>query len=169
MVAKLIINGKTFDIEILDPKLQELIAPKKQTGYEIVELNKIYYYDNGCDTVSSKVKEKVNEDIVLLNNGNCYSVFSVAKQNVRADKLMRQLRRFSVENRENELDWSDDDQAKYKITYLHESNKLYPEDVYNIHDFGSIYFDSAETACKAIDTFHDELIWYFTEYKDSLR
>ena len=33
MKAKLVVEGKEFDIEILDPKLQELIAPKKKTGY----------------------------------------------------------------------------------------------------------------------------------------
>ena len=33
---------------------------------------------------------------------------------------------------------------------------------------GTILFDSEETAQAAIDEFHDELIWYFTEYKDSL-
>lgn len=33
---------------------------------------------------------------------------------------------------------------------------------------GIIYFDSGEAAQLAIETFHDELIWYFTEYKDSL-
>ena len=34
--------------------------------------------------------------------------------------------------------------------------------------FGAIHFDSEETANAAMDKFHDELIWYFTEYKDSL-
>ena len=34
--------------------------------------------------------------------------------------------------------------------------------------FGGIYFDTAEAANLAISTFRDELIWYFTEYKDSL-
>ena len=34
--------------------------------------------------------------------------------------------------------------------------------------FGIIYFDSEEAVNTAIDEFHDELIWYFTEYKDSL-
>ena len=48
MIAKLVVEGKEFDIEILDPKLQELIAPKKKTGYERVEkVNGVFYFDNG--------------------------------------------------------------------------------------------------------------------------
>ena len=35
-------------------------------------------------------------------------------------------------------------------------------------EFGTIFFDSETAAQLAIDTFRDELIWYFTEYKDSL-
>ena len=34
--------------------------------------------------------------------------------------------------------------------------------------YGIIYFDSVQIAQLAINTFHDELVWYFTEYKDSL-
>jgi hypothetical protein len=33
---------------------------------------------------------------------------------------------------------------------------------------GLAYFDSEQTARLAIDAFYNELIWYFTEYKDSL-
>ena len=43
MMAKLIVKGKEFDIEILDPKLQELVAPKKKTGYERVNEDNYYW------------------------------------------------------------------------------------------------------------------------------
>lgn len=167
MTAKLIIDGKTFDIEILDPKLQEIIAPKN-TGYEIAELTEDFYYIDSNGNVCCSTKINTSDDTALLINSNCYSSREIAENNSRADRLMRQLRRFAVEHRENKFDWLNDDQAKYMITYMHESNKLFPEDIYNVQDFGAIYFDSAEAACKAIDTFEDDLIWYFTEYKDSL-
>lgn len=168
MVAKLIINDKTFDIEILDPKLQEIIVPKK-TGYEIAKLGEVYYHLDSYNTIIPIKKEAIREDDIYRAVANYYSSREIAENNARADKLMRQLRRFAVENREHELNWNDDDQAKYIITYRHETKKFFPEDVYDMQDFGAIYFDSAETTCKAIDTFKDELIWYFTEYKDSLR
>lgn len=168
MTAKLIINGKEFDIEILDPKLQEIIKPKI-TGYEVAELNERYYYINSYDSVIPIKKESTHEDDAFRCNANYYTSKEIAENNLRADKLMRQLRRFSVEHRENKLNWSDEDRAKYIITYRHEPKKFFPEDVYTTQDFGAIYFDSAEAACKAIDEFKEELLWYFTEYKDSLR
>lgn len=168
MTAKLIIGGKEFEIEILDPELQKAITANKKTGYEIAELGETYYYDNGFNAILSDVKTNVYEDDLLRAIANCYSSSDIAHNNARADKLMRQLRRFAVENRKNNINWDDEDQAKYIITYRHRSNTLFPEDVYSTQEFGAIYFDSAEAACFAIDTFHDDLIWYFTEYKDSL-
>ena len=168
MTAKLIIDGKSFDIEILDPKLQEIVSQKKQTGYEIVELTESFYYVDVTGNVYGSTKINTNDGTALLINSNYYSSREVAENNARADKLMRQLRRFAVEHRENKIDWNDDDQAKYMIAYRHETERFFPEDVYVNQDFGAIYFDSAETACKAIDEFKDDLLWYFTEYKDRL-
>ena len=81
---------------------------------------------------------------------------------------MRQLRRFAVEHREQELNWNDSDQSKYFIYYKFPTSRFDIAYVNSIKRIGEIYFDSPETAQLAIDTFHDELIWYFTEYKDSL-
>lgn len=98
---------------------------------------------------------------------NYYSSFDVAYNNARADKLMRQLRRFAVEHREEELDWNSM-QNKYYFYFDHDDDIICIESYMSAQDFGAIYFDTDETAQLAIDTFHDELIWYFTEYKDSL-
>lgn len=37
MIAKLIVEGKEFPIEIQDPELQKMLAPPKKTGYERVD------------------------------------------------------------------------------------------------------------------------------------
>ena len=80
---------------------------------------------------------------------------------------MRQLRRFAVEHREKEIDWCSGSQTKFYI-YYGINNGLSVSGVNSIREFGAIYFDSKETAQLIIDTFKDELLWYFTEYKDSL-
>ena len=81
---------------------------------------------------------------------------------------MRQLRRFAVEHREQEIDWNSKVQNKFSILYDYSDNEIAVErDIYGRY-YGIVYFDSIETARLAIETFHDELIWYFTEYKDSL-
>ena len=52
--------------------------------------------------------------------------------------------------------------------YDYDDNELRVSFVFCTRNFGVIHFDSEETVNAAIDKFHDELIWYFTEYKDSL-
>lgn len=166
MIAKLIVEGKEFPIEISDPELQKLLVPPKKTGYERVELDNTYYYDDCNGSVCNEIEERHNCDNISYDGANYYSDKTVAKNNARADKLMRQLRRFAVEHKEDKLDWSNLDQCKYYIWYNgHELdvdfNKKYKT-------CGVVYFDSSKNARSAIKVFHDELIWYFTEYKDSL-
>lgn len=162
MLAKLIVEGKEFDIEILDPKLRELIAPTKNTGYERVD------YDEKCFVISylggiiECIEDKKNTFETLYDSGNYYSNKTVAENNARADKLMRQLRRFTVEHREN-----NNPNERYYIYYLRDSNLLQlRRDTAN--SFIGPWFDSQHAGVQAIETFGDELIWYFTEYKDSL-
>ena len=163
MKAKLIVDGHEFDIDISDPKLQALISPIK-TGYEQVKAGKNFYSVRADGTIFEPTAG--GKDNNYYDVANYYSDRAIAENNARADKLMRQLRRFAVEHRENELDWEDHNQSKFFIAY--ECGKLDIDfDIeYKMH--GVIYFDSFKTAELAIETFHDELIWYFTEYKDSL-
>ena len=170
MKAKLIVEGKEFDIEILDPKLQELIAPTKKTGYERGDYNELYYIENigGVQGFSDWGK---NVDEMAYASANYYSDKTVAENNARADKLMRQLRRFAVEHREKKFNWDDYIFPKYYIGYCYDHSTLTIECCFdNLMNktFGVIYFDSNKTAKLAIETFRDELLWYFTEYKDSL-
>ena len=170
MKAKLIVEGQEFDIEINDPKLQELVAPKKpkkETGYENVGKGHIYYYVSNYGEVKPMEHQDFDDDN-RYNDANYYSNADVAENNARADKLMRQLRRFAVEHRKSNLAWDRGTNYKYFMMYDYELKTLdigY-DDAYRY--FGTIYFDSEEIAELAIETFHDELIWYFTEYKDSL-
>ena len=169
MKAKLIVDGNEFDIEILDPKLQELLAPKKKTGYERADQGKLYY----CES-DSHIKVYVDYGLenahtnVNYVTANYYSDKTVAENNARADKLMRQLRRFAVEHREKEIDWHNENQHKYFISYDRWGKDLEVEYDTQYKVFGVIYFDSHKAAELAIEAFKEELFWYFTEYKDSL-
>lgn len=162
MKAKLIVEGKEFSIEIQDPELQKLLAPTKKTGYERVNKTQTYWsqaigggvgwstdcYDNLCD-----------KDYEIADY---YSDKTVAENNFRADKLMRQLRRFAVEHREN-----NNPREKYVIYYLKSPGllQLRRDETFC---FCGPWFDSQHSGAEAIEEFRDELIWYFTEYKDSL-
>ena len=169
MKAKLIVEGKEFPIEIQDPELQKLLTPQKKTGYERVGAGQTYWLQdvNGkvCWDTESVCFTGDNND---YNSANYYSDETIAKNNARADALMRQLRRFAVEHRKSEIDWHNESQCKYYIYNETNTTNLDIDYCHITRYFGGIYFDTAEAAQLAIDTFHDELVWYFTEYKDSL-
>lgn len=169
MKAKLIVEGKEFDIDILDPELEKLLKPKKRTGYERNEKYGLIYSEDSDGDVRMANESESGFANKLYNVANYYSDKTVAKNNARADKLMRQLRRFAVEHRENELDFNNYKQGKYGIQYYnYDGNGLDIVDTTECILPFSVYFDSYNTTKLAIDTFRDELIWYFTEYKDSL-
>lgn len=171
MNAKLIVAGKEFDIEILDPQLQELLEPKnKETGYEQMKGPRPYWYVNSLDqAVWEYWEEYVHNGWTRYESANYYSDKTIAENNARADKLMRQLRRFAVERRE----FADDSRTSFKnerwiISYNYKNNNLSVVQSKNVATFGMPWFNSSRGALSAIDRFNDELIWYFTEYKDSL-
>ena len=162
MKAKLVVEGKEFDIEILDPKLQELIVPPKKTGYERVNMGETFYSVRADGTIFEPIENHGPTHELYYGIANYYSSVEVAEDNSRADELMRQLRRFAVEHRSN-----DKVAERYYIYYLRDSNMLQlRRDTMN--GFISPWFDNQHAGAQAIETFRDELIWYFTEYKDSL-
>ena len=168
MLAKLIVEGREFPIEIQDPELQKLLMPQKKTGYERVDKDQTYYIQDlneGIVWTSEYCNDDSNAD---YNTANYYSDKSVAKNNARADSLMRKLRRFAVEHRKYEIDWTNGQISKYYICVKNATNEIVYNCAYTVQGFNTIYFDTKETVELAINTFHDELVWYFTEYKDSL-
>ena len=168
MKAKLIVEGREFPIEIQDPELQKLLIPQNKTGYERVDISKEYWYQARNGNVIYTCDRRDANDTAYYNTANYYSDETVAKNNIRADELMRKLRRFAVGRRKQKIDWDNKKQNKYSIFYDYNSHKIMVGTDIFLRYHGTIYFDSGEAAQLAIDTFRDELIWYFTEYKDSL-
>ena len=169
MKAKLIIKDKEIEIEISEEEYKKLQpSEEKRTGYERVAESDIYFYTYPSGCVETTCEACYDIDDECYASANYYSDKTVAENNVRADKLMRQLRRFSVEHRECEVDFNSTETAKHYIYYDCVRDELRTTYTFYAGVFGVIYFDSEETAQAAIDEFRDELIWYFTEYKDSL-
>ena len=169
MKAKLLIDGKEIEVNISEEEYKK-IQPmeEKETGYERVPESDIYFYANTKGNVETACEDCYDVDDEYYESANYYSDKTVAENNARADKLMRQLRRFSVEHRECGVNLNDVNTRQYCIYYDYGNNTLGTAFTLCAKTFGVICFDSDETANAAIDEFHDELIWYFTEYKDSL-
>ena len=169
MKAKLIIEDKEIEVEISEEEYKKLQpSEEKKTGYERVPELDIYFYANSSGCVETACEDYYDVDNEYYESVNYYSDKTVAENNARADKLMRQLRRFAVEHRECGLNFNDINAEKYYIYYDCSDNELGVTFTFVARVFGVIHFDSEETAQAAINEFHDELIWYFTEYKDSL-
>ena len=169
MKAKLIIEDREIEIEMSEEEYKKLqLSEEKKTGYERVPEYDNFYYEFSDATVEDGLEEHTELDDEYYDIANYYSDKTVAENNVRADKLMRQLRRFSVEHRERGVDFNSTETEKHYIYYDCTHDELRTVFTFYAKTFGTILFDSEETALAAIDEFHDELIWYFTEYKDSL-
>ena len=169
MKAKLIIEDKEIEVEISEEEYKKLHpSEEKKTGYERVPELDIYFYANSGGYVETACEDYYDVDNEYYESANYYSDKTVAENNARADKLMRQLRRFAVEHRKDGVDFNSTKTEKHYIYYDCTHNELETVFTFYAKTFGTILFDSEETAQAAIDEFHDELIWYFTEYKDSL-
>lgn len=166
--AKLIIDGKEIEVLISDETLEKL-TNKRITGYERVRYGSTYYTDS-CGVVKTfeECTDYSEFDEEVYKSGNYYSDPDVAANNIRADNLMRQLRRFAVENRKTDIDWTNDNQDKYRLYYDYLDEEFFIDSNMSYRDFGQIYFDTEETAKLAVEIFKDELLWYFTKYRDSL-
>lgn len=163
-------DGREVTVEIDENTLKSIEEPKKM-GYERVCAGKEYYTAFHGKVVSFHELSVEEGGICSLKDyedANYYSDESVAKNNARADRLMRKLRRFAVEHRETKLDWKNQQQPKWCIEYVWISRTLSFGKYTIYHGFGQIYFDTQEAVEEAIKEFKDELLWYFTEYKDSL-
>lgn len=175
MKAKLTLeNGKTIEME-LTKEQEKLInqSDKKRTGYERVVHGDTYYSsDNGFSEIAFLKKDEYGDiDNTLYDSADYINDKTLAKNLAKADTLMRKLRRFSVENGGSfsREEWKDYGTDKYCIFYDYDNCDIVTgnNDVYR--NFGQIYFRSEEIAQKAIDTFKEDLLWYYTVYDDMLR
>lgn len=170
---KITIDGKEYECRkvVVDNDNVKIVLEedgKKKTGYERVGTGMDYYAITPWGGVDTMSESNYTIDYDYYDNVNYYSSEEIAKNNARADRLMRQLRRFSVKNRKSKLDWINRENHKYRIAYDHLESIIKVGYGFVSESFGAIYFDSKELAEQAIKEFKDELIWYFTEYKDSL-
>ena len=108
--AKLIIDGKEIEVKISEEDLEKL-TDKRTTGYERARYGSTYYTDSyGVVATFEESAGHSKFDGKVYESGNYYSDLDVAANNIRADNLMRQLRRFAVESRKVDIDWTNENQ-----------------------------------------------------------
>ena len=169
MKVELKVNDKSVQAEISEEQLKEtilfeqlkklgLLEDKPKTGYERIKKGETYY------VINDQTDER------CYNKGNYYNDKVIAKNNARADRLLRQLRQWQAQNDKaiSVEDWNNESKKKWFIIYSYSSEEMYAEYYYIMRLPNTIYFATKEKAEEAIEVFKDELIWYFTEYVQRL-
>lgn len=159
-----IIDGEEY---IAHPKNEPVAEEKPKTGYERVDVGKIYYAQDECCEVEDCYEDEYKSGTNDYEAANYYNNESLAENIVRVDTLMRKLRQWQALNDEP-VDWDNKNSPKWSIEYDYDE-KNFDVDYYNEYRYlGQIYFSSVEKTREAIEVFKDELTWYFTEYQQRL-
>lgn len=169
-------DGKSVELDLTAEQMTALglKEEKKRTGYERGGIDHIYWYtsDIGCPFTCYEKPGLLLAAGDRYCVGNYYSDEGLALANARADRLMWKLRRFAAENGgiPSVEDWKKVFRIdKWEIDFDYTEDHLTPQLMRSLRSAGTIYFNTKEACKKAIEKFHDELIWYFTEYEAMLR
>ena len=130
-----------------------------KTGWERGELKQTYYTTDG----ESQPETYHPEDTERYENADYFSSSALAADVARAQKIWRKLLRWQAEN-DAPVDWENDAIRHYYIYYGH-NETFYVGGLYFWQDAFNVYFSTEEKAQQAIETFHDDLLWLFTEFK----
>ena len=150
-----------FNTQVTDIKKQIEECDKKV--FEPIKLGEEYWYLNELGFPVEDKNEKYFVDNTRFDFGNYFKTQEEAERKRFEIKLHRQLELFALENNDIEIDWNDSSK-KYKINYS-KNIGMSIDKVYSLKDFGQVYFTSKEIAEKALETFVDDLIRYFTSNK----
>ena len=182
MQVELKVNDKSVQAEIPEEQLKEtglfeqlkrlgLIEERSQTGYERVKKGDVYYVVNTEDDSMLNITEFNDQtDERCYNKGNYYNDKVIAKNNARADRLLRCLRQWQAQNDKviSVSDWKNDKINKYCFAYNYSLNELNIGIERKLRRPNAIYFSTSQKTEEAIEVFKDELLWYFTEYVQRL-
>ena len=181
MQVELKVNDKSVQAEIPEEQLKEtglfeqlkrlgLIEERSQPGYERVKKGDVYYVVNTEDDSMLNITEFNDQtDERCYNKGNYYNDKVIAKNNARADRLLRCLRQWQAQNDRaiSAKAWKDGPFCFYNIRYNYWLDTPYVN-MDGDRGLNNVYFTSEEKAKEAIKVFEDELLWYFTEYVQRL-
>lgn len=181
MKVELKVNDKSVQAEISEEQLKEtilfeqlkklgLLEDKPKTGYERIKKGETYYVINTEDDSMLNITEFNDQtDERCYNKGNYYNDKVIAKNNARADRLLRCLRQWQAANDRaiSAKAWKDGPFCFYNIRYNYWLDTPYVN-MDGDRGLNNVYFTSEEKAKEAIKVFEDELLWYFTEYVQRL-
>lgn len=151
-------NGKEITVEIDKKELEKLEKPFPQKG-------DAFWFAWGDGGIGQAIWRDMSQDHKFSSQGNVFETEQEAKDLVRARALVQAIK---VRRKELNGDWEPGfarGEYKYSIRYsyyLKEFEVIVWTNCILSDYFG--YCKDEESAQTIIDEFHDDLIWYFTEY-----
>lgn len=145
----------------LEVELKEVKKVIDGSGVFKPEYKEDYWYIDNDGGVYSDLWENYNFDKNIYSIGNCFPTEQLARDTVRALKLIQKAR----ESQEGFVpDWGDATQDKYSLNF---NGSWMDTAIYNLLNIAPIFgFWNDESVCKQfIQENHEELIWFFMEHK----
>lgn len=160
-------NGKPIELELTEEQVEVLKqAEKKKTGWERVEKGERYFI-NAIRVAQEERETGSSTDDTCYKYASYFANETLIKNILTAQLLQRKLWRRSAELC-GKMNWNDNRCGKFSIVYDCNSRCLSVVASWMINGFGQVYFDTKEHAEQAMSEFHDELIWYFTEFQSRM-
>lgn len=158
-------DGREIEVEISEEELKkievkkspyDIITSENCTIYTVNDKNIVYKWQ----ALGYQANDKYLKDV--FDAVNSYNDKDFAEKCARADLLMRKLRKFAIESN---LEHERKNNCSYQIVYDKNTKIMasYTRCI-SLVDFNVILFNTSDDCKEAIETFYDELIWYFTEY-----
>ena len=152
---------KDFNTQVTDIKKQIEECDKKV--FKPIKSGEKYYSISTKGKIGSYSFCNDDFDKEIIDFGNYFKTQEEAERKHFEIRLHRQLELFALENNDTEITW-DINSEKYLINYSKDMG-IVIDKVYTLKDFGQVYFTSREIAEKALETFKDDLVRYFTSNK----
>lgn len=132
-----------------------------KTGWERGELKQTYYTTDG----ESQPETYHSEDTEHYESADYFSDPALAADVARAQTIWRRLLRWKAENDSMEDVPFGRENNRYVILYENTFGVTFGvKDKLEANEAFSIYFLSENSVSKAIETFHDDLLWFFTKF-----
>lgn len=160
-------KGKTVEIDIPDEKLEELVTEQKKTGWERPnDSDTFYLIDEEYRVKPYGFLKGGRSSERCYHVGNCFNSLKFAENIAHYQSLDLRIRRRIAEICEP-VDLCNANADKYTLYYDNVFHKVTWTRHISIH-FATWYCDTEAHAEQIINEFSEELMWYFTEFRDRM-
>jgi hypothetical protein len=126
--------------------------------------NEKYCYIGGDGDIYHTVNVNLTVDDCIFSIGNYFKTDEEAEHMVEKLKVIKELQDFAIENRDEEIDWVDNEQDKWAICYDIEDKEIAYESGKKIKSVPfNVYFATEQDCERAIKTIGEDRIkkYYF--------